>query len=239
MIHLSLVAKVRTLHWLTTFFCLLLMSPLFLHMTEMSAAGFSLIGPFSPTYFLFGKYSTPGGSLLQRQSTNDHVWGAGLNSPSVTMEDFASTDHRLVKISIPVMLGPERTVTFKKRNLKHLSSASLCSALDINRLAGSLLLDDVDPVHDIITGTLVDALDVVAPMMRFTTRQRPIPLYLQKDTMEVMAARDRAAKSGDASYRWLRNQATHLVRRDSHQSARNFITGLWLPLATQQPSYGN
>ena len=118
----------------------------------------------------------------------------------------------------------QREITIEKRNLKHLICTSLCSTLDISKLAWSLLLDDVDAVHNVIVGTLVDGLDLVAPVMRFRTRQRPTPLYLQHDTLKVMAARDHAAKSGVTSYRQLRNQASHLVMRDSHRSARNFVS---------------
>ena len=50
-------------------------------------------------------------------------------------------------------------------------------------------------------------------------------IILLCDTLKVMAARDRAAKSGaTTTYCWLRNQALHLVRRDSHRSARNFVS---------------
>ena len=35
-----------------------------LHLTKLSVAGFSFIGPSSPTYFSFGRYSTPGGHML-------------------------------------------------------------------------------------------------------------------------------------------------------------------------------
>ena len=72
---------------------------------------------------------------------------------------------------------------------------------------------------------LVDALDVFAPVLQFITQQRPTPLYLHQDTLEVMAVKGHAVKSADATYHWLSNQASHLVRRDSHQSPHNFISG--------------
>ena len=86
--------------------------------------------------------------------------------------------------------------------------------------------DDVNLVHDIIINVLTDALNKVAPLKQFSTRQRPTPLYLQRDTLEVMAARYGAAKSGAPNYRQLRNMASHLVRRDSHCSARAFVSGV-------------
>ena len=117
------------------------------HLTKMSAAGFSFIKPLSLTYFSFRRYSTPGGHLLQRQSTIDHIYHAGLNSSAVNFDGFAATDHHLVKVSLPALLSPPRMITTVKRNLKHLSRASLCSSTDIGRLAGSLLPDKVDNMH--------------------------------------------------------------------------------------------
>ena len=105
-----------------------------LHLDEMSAAGFSFIGPASPTFFLYGLYSDSGGRKTQRQSTIDHVYAAGLSSPTVTVEDFAATDHRPVKVIIPHIIDPPSPTTIKRRNIKHLSSATLCSALNITNL---------------------------------------------------------------------------------------------------------
>ena len=65
----------------------------------------------------------------------------------------------------------------------------------------------------------------VAPIRRVITRHRPTPLYLKRDTLGVMAARDRAALSGAASYCQLRNRASHLVRRDRLESAKAYIAG--------------
>ena len=44
-----------------------------LHLDEMSAAGFSFIGPTSPTFFSYGLYSNSGGRKTQSQSAIDHV----------------------------------------------------------------------------------------------------------------------------------------------------------------------
>ncbi len=114
-------------------------------------------------------------------------------------------------------------VTLTRRNLKRVSSAAFCAAINVYKLAEVFYLDDVDAVHDIIISELVRAMDQVAPCKQIHTRRRPTPLYLAPDTRAVMAARDRAAVSGSTDYRTLRNRANHLVRRDKHKSAEDFI----------------
>ena len=195
------------------------------HMEEMSTAGFIFAGPMSPTYFSHGRYTVSGIGKAQRHSVLDHVYVAGLGSPQVTVDNFAATDHRPVRAHLPSLNSSSPTASIERCNLKGLSSAALCSAINIERLAGSLLLEDVDMVHQCIITELTAALDCVAPLKKVLTRIRHIPLYLSRDTLAVMAARDRAALVGSSDYRQLRNHSSHLVRRDKVNSARKFISG--------------
>ena len=107
------------------------------HLDEMSATGLSFIGSSSPTYFSHGCYMAPGGAKIQCCSLIDHVYDVGLTSLWRTVKDFAATDHRPVKVLLLGLLGSRPTETFVRRNLKRLSSATLCSALDANRLGES------------------------------------------------------------------------------------------------------
>ena len=136
------------------------------HMEEMSTAGFIFAGPMSPTYFSHGRYTVSGIGKVQRHSVLDHVYVAGLGSPQVTVDNFAATDHRPVRVHLPSLNSSSPTASIERRNLKGLSSAALCSAIDIERLAGSLLLEDVDMVHQCIITELTAALDCVAPLKK-------------------------------------------------------------------------
>ncbi len=193
------------------------------HMKAMDAAGLSYAGPSTPTYFSHGEYNGPGETKAKRRSIIDHVYSAGIASPQVAVGSYAATDHRPVTVTVPKSISHAPVVTLTRRNLKKVSSTAFCAAINVYKLAEVFQLDDVDTVHDIIIGELVKAMDKVAPRRQIHTKRRPTPLYLAPDTRAVMAARDRAAVSGSSDYRTLRNRANHLVRRDKHKSAENFI----------------
>ncbi len=161
---------------------------------------------------------------MQRLSTIDHVYASGIPSLQVSVSTFAATDHRPVTALIPRSLRPPPVVTLARRNLKKVTSSTFCMAINASELAEVFYQDDVDVVHDIIISELVRTMDRVAPVRLISTKKRSTPLYLAPDTLAVMAARDRAAAAGNSTYRTLRNKANHLVRRDKHKSAVDYIT---------------
>ena len=87
-----------------------------------------------------------------------------------------------------------------------------------------MTFEDPDTVAHLITAEVSRALQVLAPLKTSIVKDRSVPLKLAKDTLAAMAARDRAAKSGNtASFRSLRNRAACLCKRDARQSAREAL----------------
>ena len=75
--------------------------------------------------------------------------------------------------------------------------------------------DDVDKVAETLVEELTASLDLIAPLRPIHIKERSSPLYLRKETREIMVARDAAAAKKDWSlYRRMRNLASRRVRQD-------------------------
>ncbi len=188
------------------------------HTRAMAAAGLHFIGPHQPTYRSYGVYGSD-----HRYSTLDHIYAAG-SRPSVTVLQYAATDHFPVIATLPAKNSCAPHHVVKKRCLTNITEISMCQALNAEVLSTVFAMENVNEILLTITSAINDALDKVAPFKLVPVRPGKPPLFLATDTRQVMRERDKAAIRGTpAMYKALRNQATRLVRRDKLNSSRKCL----------------
>ncbi len=187
---------------------------------RMESMGYFFSGPSSPTYCSYGTYK---GS--KRTSTIDLVFAHGL-APSVTVLDFASTDHRPVLATVDTNgTAPSTTTTGVKytRNLRRVSAAAFCQAIDENLPSDFYQETNLDAAHLSLVSAITAALDKLAPLrLAKTKRVNGFNLSLAGDTLEAIRKRD-CISPNHPLFRTLRNQATKLVRRDAVTGAMRAI----------------
>ncbi len=101
------------------------------------------------------------------------------------------------------------------RDFKKVTPAALLMAVNAKRLSGVFKEDDRDKITKIRVAELEGALDLIAPLKQILIKDKQTPLYLRRETREIMATRDAAAGRKDWQlYRHLWNLATRHVRKD-------------------------
>ncbi len=167
-----------------------------------------------PTYKSYALFRGSGGDKMAKESILDHLYYAGLAPPRFQVLPYAATDHRPILASFMVKenKGALRQITC--RNFRSLD-ASICWAINAERLAAVFQHDDVDTVHRIIVKEITDAMDLVAPKKTILVKERKAPLYLSPATLQAIHDRDTAASgSNHTLFKKLRNKANRLVRKD-------------------------
>ncbi len=187
---------------------------------KMESMGYFFSGPSSPTYCSYGTYN---GS--KRTSTIDLVFAHGL-APSVTVLDFASTDHRPVLATVVTKrTAPSATTTNAKytRNLRRVSSAAFCQAIDANLPSNFYQETNLEAAHLSLVSAITAALDMLAPLRLAKPKHvKGFNLSLADDTLEAIRQRD-STSPAHPLFRTLRNRATKLVRRDAVTGAMRTI----------------
>ena len=141
------------------------------------------------------------------------------------LEDFIS-DHSplFLKMEIDAPVKSSVLKTIWRRNLKNVSCSVFESALDSFDWSPIYSMNDVDTATAFLTNNVLNALDIVAPLKPFKIRPDKAPLSLKKDTLKVIAMRDRARKSKNRGwFKSLRNKANKLVKRDKVRSVLHRI----------------
>jgi exonuclease III len=183
--------------------------------------------PLSVTSALWGAASTVAATLTgmraapaaraARLACLDHVYSAGLNVDVSVLED-SSTDHFPVIATIRACDNGEDCKPALKqilrRDFKRIKSADLCQELEKCRWEEIYCIRDADAALEFIMRAIHAALDVVAPAKMITVKTND-DLYLSRETREMMKARDEAGRD---KYKFLRNRATAMVRRDRLRS---------------------
>ncbi len=181
----------------------------------MESMGYFLCGPSSPTYYSYGTYNGD-----KRTSTIDLVFAHGL-APSVSVLDFASTDHRPVLATVTTMrTAPTDSANVKyTRNLRRVSAAAFCHAIDENLPNDFYQETNLDVAHLSLVSAITSALDKLAPLRLAKPKQvNGFNLSLASDTLEAIKQRD-STSPAHPLFRTLRNRATKLVRRDAVSGA--------------------
>ncbi len=185
---------------------------------SMESMGYFLAGPNAPTYYSHGTYN---GS--KRTSTIDLVYARGI-APFVSVLDFAATDHRPVLASIQTgKNSPSTSNVPYVRNLRKLSSAAFCKAIETYLPGDFYQVTDVDAAHMSLVNAITRALDELAPLRMAKPKQNNgFRLSLAPDTLKTMKKRDSISPTHPL-FRELRNKARKLVRRDAVHGAMRAI----------------
>ncbi len=144
----------------------------------------------------------------------DHLYYVGMAPPTFQVLPYAATDHRPISASFEMQESRRTLREVTCRNFKSLD-ASICWAINAEKLAAVFQHDDVDIVHDIIVKEITDAMDLVVPRKTILVKERRAPRYRSPATLQAIRDRDVAASSSNHSlYKKLRNKANRLVRKD-------------------------
>ncbi len=109
------------------------------------------------------------------------------------------------------------------RNLRRVSSATLCQIIDAHLPGNFYQMTDVDTAHQSLVNAITVALDRLAPLKIARTKQiNGFTLSLADDTLKTMRQRDSTYPTNPL-FRVLRNKARKLVRRDALRSAMKEI----------------
>ncbi len=161
-----------------------------------------------------------------RESTLDVFYTRTTRRMAATVNvlDDATTDHRpimahLVHGQPPPIVRTEKTT----RDWSKIESDVLINALlaDAEKLARITSLTDVNETAKALTGTVLAAINSVAPLRKYVTPNSN--LKLAADTRATIRARDAAKRRGALQYKQLRNKALSLVRRDAIQTTLSRI----------------
>ncbi len=180
---------------------------------RMESMGYLFAGPYSPTYFSHGSYNG-----RKRTSTIDLVYAHGL-APSITVLDYAATDHRPVLAAVTSEKATSATSGNYVRNLKRVPAVTFCQAIDTHLPNDFYKIVDVDAAQASLVAAITAALDQLAPLKLSKTKEvNGFNLSLAADTLEAIRQRDTTSPSHPI-FRTLRNRARKLVRRDAVRGA--------------------
>ncbi len=186
---------------------------------RMESMGYFFAGPNSPTYYSYGTYNG-----CKRTSTIDLVYARGL-TPTVTVLDNATTDHRPVLATVATRSVPLATGTEFVRNLKKVSPDIFCSTIESLLPENFYHMTNVDAAHESLVTAVISSLERVAPLRIAKTKQvNGYRLSLAADTLATMKQRDSISPSHPC-FRTLRNRARKMVRRDAVDGALKAIDG--------------
>ncbi len=189
------------------------------HLEAMANAGLVYCGPYTPTYRSHGSFGNGG----HRHTVIDHVYAKGI-MPMVTVSSIASTDHHPVIATVEDLdtIGVKPVKQVSCRNYRSLTPAAMESAIG-DALADVHAIGDPDEVLDHILAVLTKAMDLVTPRRTVSMKAGRCDLYLSAETRATMKERDMAAACNSVRYRFLRNRAARLVRKDKLRSNLRLI----------------
>jgi hypothetical protein len=159
-----------------------------------------------PTWKSFGNFANG-----HRISCLDHVYHGGVVAVIKVVEDTTS-DHRPVLARIEAsQIVNAKVQNIVRRNYKAIMRGDLEAALRLWPWDAVHGLENVEDVHTYVVRGITAALDRIAPAKAIKVR-RGADLYLSRETLDMMEARDRASPGKD--YRRLRNIVSSMVKRD-------------------------
>ncbi len=169
----------------------------------------------SPTCKSYAMFAGPDGDRSAKESVLDHLYYTGMPPPKFRVLPFAATDHRPILALFELKNSRSSLKRSTCRNFKSLD-ASICWAINAEKLSSVFHLDDVEEIHRVIVREITAAMDLVIPQKTILVKERKIPLYLSAATLRAMENRDAVAAKGDnhVLYRKLRNKVNRLVRKD-------------------------
>jgi hypothetical protein len=156
------------------------------------------------TYPSHGQHVREDGEVRGHESVLYHICVTKDLEATVSVLSDATTDHSPVIASVSVNRVAPTTKSMVRRNFKALERPARLQALDSWPWSDVYQIRDPDKVLDFVTRGIVNSLDRAAPMKTITVKEGLLPLFLQPDTLALMAKRYKAA----------RNKVTAMVRRD-------------------------
>ncbi len=191
-------------------------------MDVMEELGFKLENDMIPTYRSHGFFGTGG---VHRKSVLDLVLTLGVaQRPIVRVLPDAVTDHHPVAVLLPVSKSTTKMRELHCHDFERVSKPDLLMHINAARLSEVFFKDDVDKIASILVREITEVLNLLAPLKKILVKDSTTTLYLQKETRNLMAARDQAAQRKNWTlFRKLRNQTACKVRQDRLASNMNLL----------------
>ncbi len=127
-----------------------------------------------PTYKSYALFGDGSKDKTAKESILDHLYYVGMAPPTFQVLPYAATDHRPISASFETQESRRTLREVTCRNFKSLD-ASICWAINAEKLAAVFQHDDVDIVHDIIVKEITDAMDLVVPRKTILVKERRAP----------------------------------------------------------------
>ena len=108
-----------------------------------------------------------------------------------------------------------KTKTIYRRDISRLKVSDFENALQAKEWSPLYNTDDPKEAVSLLIKLVKEALDTVAPLKAVKFRPDKQEISLKRDTLDAMASRDKARKSGNLEqFKFLRNTANKLIKRD-------------------------
>jgi hypothetical protein len=183
------------------------------------------------TYRSHGRHVREEGKA--REYKLDHMCVSKDLVANINVLTNTTTDHFLLlaSVSIDKLVAPSNK-SIKQRNFKKVSPPALLRALETWPWSDVYRIKDPDAIVEFINKGIVHGTDQAAPLKRIKVKKGTLPLYLNPDTLALMAQRD--SLGGGLKYKAIRNKVIAMVRRDKELSnlaklaeSKNLPTVLW------------
>ena len=161
---------------------------------------------------------------IQRVATIDNAYISQSEDAKAEVLDDALSDHfpLLIRLKIDNAGKRSKLKTIFRRDFDRMLTSDFEAVLDEHDWSLLYSMTDANEVLSQIVGNVVDSLDKVAPLKAITFRPDKPKLSLRRDTLEAMASRDAARKSGSRTkFRTLRNKVNRLLKRDKISGVLN------------------
>jgi hypothetical protein len=184
------------------------------------------------TYRSQGQHVREDGEAKRQESFLNHICVTKDLMATVSVLSNATMDHFPVIASVLVDKVAPTTKTIKRRNFKALDRLALFRALKSWPWSDIYQIRDPDKVLEFINRGIVQGIDLAAPLKMITVKEGSLLLYLQPDTLALMAKRDSLGRG--QRYKAIRNKVTAMVRQDKEMlnlaklsESKNSPTVLW------------
>jgi hypothetical protein len=154
-------------------------------------------------------------------STIDNAYLSLSESASLHVLEDAISDHYPILVNLDIKMKPKedtKTKTIYRRDISRLKVSDLENALQAKEWSPLYNTDDPNEAVSLLIKLVKEALDTVAPLKAVKFRPDKQKISLKRDTLDAMASRDKARKSGNLEqFKFLRNTANKLIKRDKIQ----------------------
>ena len=154
-------------------------------------------------------------------STIDNAYLSISECASLHVLEDAISDHFPILVNLDIKAKPKenaKTRTIYRRDISRLKVSDFENALEAKDWSPLYNTDDPNEAVALLIKLVKEALDTVAPLQAIKFRPDKPKINLKRDTLDTMALRDKARKSGNLEqFKLLRNTANKLIKRDKIQ----------------------